>query len=112
MHFQKKPYSQNRIITVLKGKILDVIIDIRPKSPKFGKWTSYVLDDKSFESIFLPSGFAHGFLSLEETIISYKVDCLYNPKYKCSIIWNDNKLKIDWPIKKPYYQSLIKRSNI
>ena len=89
MHFQK-PYSKNWITIVLKGKILDVIIDTRSKYPKFEKLTSYVLENK-----FFIVGLRSWFLSLEETIISYKVDCLYNPKYKCSIIWNDNRLKID-----------------
>lgn len=94
MHFQKKPYSQNWITTVLKEKILDVIIDTRPKYPKFGKWTSFVLDNNFFIYYFIV-WLRSWFLSLEETIISYKVDYLYNPKYKCSVIRYDNRLKID-----------------
>ena len=97
LHFQKKPYSQSKIISVIKGKILDVIVDIRVDSPTFSKWVSYVLDDKANETIYIPSGFAHGFLALEdECVVSYKVDAKYNPENERSIIWNDKTLNINW----------------
>ena len=102
LHFQKKPYSQSKIISVIKGKILDVIVDIRIDSPTFSKWVSYTLDDKANETIYIPSGFAHGFLALEEEcIVSYKVDAKYCPENECSIIWNDEVLNIDWSIANP-----------
>ena len=102
LHFQKKPYSQSKIISVIRGRIFDVIIDLRPKSPYFSKWESYILDDKLNETIYVPQGFAHGFLTLEDDcIVSYKVDNIYSPENECSIIWNDCKLKIDWPILNP-----------
>ena len=102
LHFQKKPYSQSKIISVIKGKILDVIVDIRVGSPTFSKWVSYVLDDKANETIYIPSGFAHGFLALEEEcIVSYKVDAKYNPENECSIVWNDKTLNINWSIISP-----------
>jgi dTDP-4-dehydrorhamnose 3,5-epimerase len=102
LHFQKGQYAQSKLIHVIKGSILDVVVDIRPNSKNFGKWISYVLDDKNNESIFIPSGFAHGFLALEDcTKISYKVDNLYNNASECSIIWNDKKIMVDWPLNKP-----------
>ena len=102
LHFQKSPYSQSKIVSVIQGRIFDVIIDLRPKSPYFSKWESYILDDKLNETIYVPQGFAHGFLTLEDDcIVSYKVDNIYSPENECSIIWNDYKLKIDWPISNP-----------
>jgi len=97
MHFQKGCYSQSKIINVLKGKILDVILDIRPNSSNFGKWISYYLDDKMNESVFIPSGFAHGFQGVEkENIICYKVDNPYNKKSEGTILWNDKDVDINW----------------
>jgi dTDP-4-dehydrorhamnose 3,5-epimerase len=102
LHFQKGYSAQSKIINVIKGSILDVLIDIRPSSKTFSKWTSYILDDKLNESLFVPYGFAHGFLTLEEeTIVSYKVDKPYNVNAECSIIWNDKTISIDWPIEEP-----------
>lgn len=111
LHFQRGSFAQAKLISVIKGKILDVIIDIRPKSSNFGKWISYILDDKSNESIFVPVGFAHGFLSLNNnTKISYKVNNIYNKDYECSIIWNDIDLNINWPCKKPILSEKDKKS--
>ena len=102
LHFQKGYHSQSKLISVVRGKIFDVIVDIRENSHNFGKWTSYILDDSSHESLFIPSGFAHGFLSLDNnTMISYKVDKPYNKNSECSIIWNDDNILIDWPCNKP-----------
>ena len=102
LHFQKGKYAQAKLISVIRGKILDIIVDVRPKSVNFGKWISYILDDLSNELIFVPAGFAHGFLSLDNnTKISYKVDKHYNKESECSVIWNDIDINIDWPCKKP-----------
>lgn len=102
LHFQRGFFAQSKIINVIKGSILDVVVDIRPRSNNFSKWVSYILDDKSKESLFVPSGFAHGFLALEdETIVSYKVDKPYNVNSECSILWNDKFLNIKWPINSP-----------
>ena len=98
MHFQKQPHAQSKLVTVLKGSVLDVIIDIRTNSKTFGKSLSYKLDDIKKESIFVPKGFAHGFAALEDnTILSYKVDNLYNLSSECSINYNDKILDINWP---------------
>ena len=102
LHFQKGEFKQSKLISVIKGKIFDVIVDIRPNSDNFGKWLSYILDDENDESIFIPSGFAHGFLSLaNNTKISYKVDKPYNKEAECSIIWNDVDICIDWKCPNP-----------
>ena len=102
IHFQKGKFSQQKLINVLRGKILDVVVDLRPESKNFGKWISYILDDINNESIFIPYGFGHGFLSLiKDTKICYKVDKPYNKKAECSIIWNDKDILVDWKCKSP-----------
>ena len=102
LHFQKGKFTQKKLISVIKGKILDVIVDIRPKSTNFGKWISYILDDLKNESLYIPEGFAHGFLSLDQdTKISYKVDKPYNKESECSILWNDKFIGVNWLCKKP-----------
>ena len=102
LHFQKGTNAQTKLINVIKGSILDVIVDIRPGSKNFSKWISYYLDDIKNESMLIPTGYAHGFLSLQEgTKISYKVDKSYDKLSECSIIWNDNKIAVDWKIKNP-----------
>ena len=102
LHFQKGKHAQSKLVHVIKGSILDVIVDIRPDSKNFGKWISCILDDRYNESIFIPAGFAHGFLALDDfTKISYKVNKLYDKNSECSIIWNDKELLIDWSVEKP-----------
>ena len=102
LHFQKGNFAQSKLIKVEKGSILDVVVDIRPNSANFGKWISYIIDDKKNENIFIPRGFAHGFVALEDfTKVSYKVDNPYDRKSECSIIWNDPNLMIDWSINNP-----------
>ena len=105
LHFQKKPFSQDKLIRVIKGSIQDVIVDIRPKSKSFGKYKTFILTEKNKNQLFVPSGFAHGYCSLEnETIVHYKVSKYYNPKSEITIKWNDQDLNIKWQIYKlkPY----------
>ena len=101
LHYQKvKP--QGKFISVVKGKILDVAVDIRIKSKTYGKHYKVVLSDKNGTSVFIPPGFAHGFLSLEkENIVVYSCTNYRHQKSEKGILWNDNQLKIKWPIKKP-----------
>ncbi len=101
LHYQKlKP--QGKLISVIKGKIFDVAIDIRKNSNTFGKHQSFILSDKNSRQLWIPKDFAHGFLSLtSETIVNYKCTDFYDPKDQNTIIWNDKDLKIRWPIKNP-----------
>lgn len=111
LHFQKFPHAQSKFVTVLKGSILDVIVDIRINSETFGKTISYKLDDIKKESIFIPKGFAHGFFALQDdTVISYKVDNFYNSSSECSIIWSDKHLSINWPSEKPILSNKDKQA--
>jgi len=101
LHFQKQPYSQSKLVSVSFGKILDVAVDIRKDSENFGKYFSYILSSDKHESLFIPKGFAHGYLTLSESaIINYHVDNYYNPEFEEGISYDDDFLKIDWGIKK------------
>ena len=97
LHFQKGEYAQAKLVRVIKGKVLDVCVDIRPKSKTFGNSFSIILDDIENKQLFIPRGFAHGFLVLEDnTIFSYKCDNYYNKSSESGILYNDSTLKIDW----------------
>ena len=99
-HFQLKN-KQSKYINVLKGKILDVVIDLRKNSKTFGKIFKIILSKKNALGLYVPAGFAHAYLSLDKyNIIYYKVDNYYNPKYESGIIYNDKSLNIKWPRKK------------
>ena len=97
LHFQSGAHEQAKLVSVIKGSVLDVCVDIRPNSPSFGKHFSMIIDGKEKKQIFIPRGFAHGFLVLEdETIFSYKCDNYYNKASERGIIYNDKSLNIDW----------------
>ena len=99
LHLQKKN-MQAKFVTVLKGKILDVVVDLRIKSKTFGKIFSIVLSKKNALGLYIPSGFAHAYYSYErENIIYYKLDNYYNPKFESGIIYNDKSLKLKLPYK-------------
>ena len=101
LHIQKKIH-QNIIVSVVKGKIFDVVVDLRKNSKTFGKHYKIVLSDKNAKSVYVPPGFAHGFLGLEkENIISYFCTNYRSKKHEVGLQWNDKDLKIKWPIKKP-----------
>ena len=102
LHFQKAPKAQAKLVTVLKGKIFDVAVDIRKNSPTYGKWVSEILSDDTHNLLYVPEGFAHGFCVIsDEADVHYKVSNEYSQEHERSIIWNDPKLNIEWPIKKP-----------
>jgi len=102
LHFQKAPKAQAKLVTVLKGKIFDVAVDIRKNSPTYGKWVSETLSDDTHNLLYVPEGFAHGFCVIsDEADVLYKVSNEYSQEHERSIIWNDPKLDIQWPIKKP-----------
>lgn len=99
LHYQKGEYSQAKLVRVIKGKVLDVAVDLRKSSPTFGKYVSVELSDENKRQFFIPRGFAHGFLVLsEEATFTYKVDNVYAPQYEASIRYNDETIGIDWPI--------------
>ena len=99
-HFQSK-FQQAKYVNVLKGKILDVVIDLRKRSKTFGKTFKIILSKENAIGLFIPRGFAHAYYSFEEeNIIYYKLDNFYKPKYEHGIIHNDKKIKIKWPKRK------------
>jgi len=98
---QKGKYSQAKLINILKGSVLDVVVDLREDSKTFGKYYSIELSEKNKKMLFVPKYFAHGFLTLEnDTQIFYKCDNFYNPKSEAGIMWNDSDLNIEWNFKK------------
>ncbi|MBT8274002.1 MAG: dTDP-4-dehydrorhamnose 3,5-epimerase [Bacteroidia bacterium] len=97
LHYQKGEFAQAKLVRVIKGKVLDVCVDIRKDSPTFGQSFSIELDELSQKQLFIPRGFAHGFLVMEDnTIFSYKCDNYYNKEAESGIIYNDSTLNIDW----------------
>ena len=99
-HFQTK-FKQSKYVNVLKGKILDVVIDLRKNSKTFGKSFKIILSKKNALGLYIPAGFAHAYYSFEnENVIYYKLDNYYAPKYESGIIYNDQELNIKWPKKK------------
>ena len=98
LHFQRPPFAQSKL-RVIKGKVLDVAVDLRRSSPTFGKYVSVELSEENKRQFFIPRGFAHGFLVLsEEAIFTYKVDNGYAPQAEASIRFNDETIGIDWPV--------------
>ena len=99
LHYQKGTFSQAKLVRVIKGRVLDVAVDIRKSSPTFGKHVMVELSEDNKRQFFIPRGFAHGFLVLsEEAIFTYKVDNPYAPAQEAGIRWNDPTLAIEWPI--------------
>ncbi|MBE0642339.1 MAG: dTDP-4-dehydrorhamnose 3,5-epimerase [Bacteroidales bacterium] len=103
LHLQLPPFAQGKLVRVVRGSALDVAVDLRTKSPSYGKWISAVLSDVNHTMLWIPEGFAHGFLSLEDdTVFSYKCTAFYNKASEASIRWDDNALGIEWGIEKPF----------
>lgn len=102
LHYQLNPNSQGKLVTCLVGEVMDVVVDIRQKSPNFGKWKSYILNDKNKHLLYVPKGFAHGFLTLsKDALFLYKCTNEYSPESEAGIIWSDPDLAIEWGIKNP-----------
>ena len=100
-HFNSK-YPQAKYVTVLKGKILDCVVDLRKNSKTFGKSFSIILSEDNCKSLYIPEGFAHAYYSFHKSnLIYYKLSNYYEPKYENGIAWNDKKLKFKWPANKP-----------
>lgn len=101
LHFQAPPYAQAKLVRCIQGKVLDVAVDIRKDSKTYGKHIAIELSEENKKQMFIPRGFAHGFIVLSETaVFSYKVDNIYAPQCDSGIIWSDSDLNIDWKISK------------
>ncbi|WMI66638.1 dTDP-4-dehydrorhamnose 3,5-epimerase [Aestuariibaculum sp. YM273] len=97
LHYQTNNHAQAKLVRVIKGKVLDVCVDLRVHSKTFGKHFSILLDDVTHQQLYIPKGFAHGFVVLEDnTLFSYKCDAFYNKASESGIIFNDKDLNIDW----------------
>lgn len=97
LHFQKDPKCQAKIVEVISGKAIDIVVDIRVGSPTYGKYTSVLLTPDNNRQLFVPRGFAHGFISLEDdTVFQYLIDNDYAPDKEAGILWNDEDLNIPW----------------
>ena len=99
LHFQRAPHAQGKLVRVTKGRAFDVAVDIRPDSPTFGKWVGAELSADNHRQLWLPEGFAHGFVALEDdTHFLYKTTDVYAKNCEGSIAWNDPRLAIEWPL--------------
>lgn len=100
IHFQLPPYDHDKLVYCVKGKVLDLIIDLRFKSINYMKYKTIILDEKETKALFIPKGFGHGFLSLEDdSILNYSTSTIYNEEYDSGIHWSS--LGYDWPVKNP-----------
>mgnify|MGYP003998255495 FL=1 len=102
MHFQEKPFEETKIVRCVKGKIFDVIIDLRSNSKTYKKWISIELNSNDLKMIYIPEGFAHGFQTLEDnTEVMYQMSNWFSPEHAKGIRWNDQEFNITWPINEP-----------
>ncbi len=99
LHFQRPPYTQSKLVRCLEGEVLDVAVDLRIGSPTYGQHAAVRLSAENHRQLWVPKGFAHGFVVLSETaIFAYKCDNYYAPEYDAGVLWNDPQLGIDWQI--------------
>ncbi|MCT4702588.1 dTDP-4-dehydrorhamnose 3,5-epimerase [Enterobacteriaceae bacterium H20N1] len=99
LHFQRNPYAQGKLVRCIAGSVFDVAVDIRIDSPSYGKYVSVVLSAENKKQLWIPAGFAHGFLTLEDnTEFVYKTTNYYHPESEGCIVWNDKQLNINWPV--------------
>ena len=108
LHYQVSPYSQSKLVKVIEGSVLDVALDIRRSSPTFGHHVAIELSSANKKQLFIPKGFAHGFIVLSDTAtFAYKVDSFYAPEYERGIAFDDKDLKINWQLS----SDILKLSN-
>jgi dTDP-4-dehydrorhamnose 3,5-epimerase len=122
LHFQQPPHAQSKLVRVTKGRVLDVVVDIRRSSPTFGRHIAVELSDENHLQLFIPRGFAHGYSVLsDEAVMEYKCDNYYAPESEGGILWNDTELAIDWQVaadkvilseKDKHYPTLAKCNNL
>ena len=102
LHFQKLPYAQGKLVRVIKGAVLDVALDIRKDSPTYGQYFSVELSEENKTIVWIPPGFAHGFVTIEDnTIVTYKCTEVYNKESEGALLWNDKDLNINWKVNNP-----------
>jgi dTDP-4-dehydrorhamnose 3,5-epimerase len=101
LHFQRYPHAQAKLASVITGRVLDVVVDLRPASGTFGQVYSCILDGERRNMLMVPDGFAHGFAALEDSLFFYKCSQFYNKESESGIIWNDPQLNIDWMVDDP-----------
>ena len=102
LHYQNPPFGQGKLVRVVRGEIFDVAVDIRKGSPTYGKWLSVILSEENKNMLYVPEGFAHGFCVLSGIAeVIYKTTDVYSAPSEAGIIWNDEDLNIEWPVKKP-----------
>ncbi|MBN1313695.1 MAG: dTDP-4-dehydrorhamnose 3,5-epimerase [Anaerolineae bacterium] len=102
LHFQTPPFAQDKLVWVTRGEVFDVVVDLRKQSATFGKWEGVELSETNRSMLFIPKGFAHGFVVLSERAdFSYKVSSLYSPEHDYGLVWNDPDIGIEWPVEKP-----------
>ncbi len=112
LHFQRDPHAQGKLIRCISGSIFDVVLDIRKKSKTFGKWASITLSSENLDQLWIPKGFAHGFLTLSNTAeINYKTTDYWYKEYENSILWNDSNINIEWPLEKINSQIVINKKD-
>ncbi len=100
LHYQLSPKAQGKLVRVVQGEVFDVAVDIRKNSPAFGQWTAATLSADNKQQLWIPEGFAHGFLTLSETAeVLYKTTDYYVPEYERCIVWNDKEVNIRWPLR-------------
>lgn len=103
LHYQISPFAQSKLVRVLSGEILDIAVDLRKNSQTYMHYVSVILSDENKKQLFIPQGFAHGFLVLSENAkVHYKVDNYYSPKHERGIAWNDKRINIDWGKKEKF----------
>lgn len=111
LHFQVSPFSETKLVRCIRGRIFDVVVDIRRGSNSFGKWIAVELSEDNKKMLFVPRGFAHGFCSLSDlSEVIYKVDNIYSPEHEHGIIWSDSELRIKWPTDCPIISEKDKRN--
>lgn len=122
LHFQKPPYSQGKLVFVIRGLIMDVAVDVRPSSSSFKKWVSVALSDEKRDLLWIPPGFAHGFLALEDSDVIYLTTSEYNREYDSGVRWNDAVINVRWSVESPivsekdsnlpFVEELIRRGDL
>jgi dTDP-4-dehydrorhamnose 3,5-epimerase len=101
LHFQKPPYAQGKLMRTVRGKIMDVAVDVRTGSPTYGKYVSRELSEENHRILWVPEGFAHGFLAITDAIVLYKATSEYNKPSEEGLIWNDPDVGVKWPVSNP-----------